>query len=275
MPIYSSCQQEARVDYQDMAVMTTAWRRPYYFRDTLESWAGNDGIRDLRRFAISTGPTDRYAQQLEVIGDLRPRFYCGLDILPQTQQAFRENGPHRAIAEAADQIFTGDPRVQFLVFGEEDVLVSSDTLAYMRWAATKFAGDPRVLAVLAHNRHGQGWDLQTPARDHDADQETVRLIRYFNPWCFGVWRDRWETILSPEWDRTCDSGGPMNSGYDWNVQQRILPGHKMVCVVPDASRSQNIGEREGWASTPDGIRQAHSYSFRAGRENCDYRLVGA
>lgn len=261
-----------------MAVMTTAWRRPYYFEPVLNSWANADGIDGLRRFVISLGPTDRRAQQVTVIKRAAPRFGVGLEILPQSDAAVRGDGrrvpfgPHRAIAEAITHVFT-DPAVEFVVAGEEDVQVSSDTLAYMRWAATEFQDSPDVLAVCAHNRHGQGWDDPGPAEDEDADQDAVRLLPYYNPWCWGTWRDRWEKILEPEWDYGCDSGGPLDSGYDWNVQSRILPRHNMVCVVPDASRSQNIGSLEGWASTPEIVAGAQSHSFRRQRDDPAYRLI--
>lgn len=267
------------MDFGKMAVMTTAWRRPYYFEPVLASWANTEGQEDLRRFIISLGPTDRYDQQVTVIRQMAPRFGVGLEVLPQSEAAVRGDGirvpfgPHRAIAEAIDHVFT-DPGVEFVVAGEEDVQVSSDVLNYMRWAATEFQDSPDVLAVCAHNQHGQGWDEPGPAADDNADQDTVRLLPYFNPWCFGTWRDRWEKILEPEWDYTCSSGDAATSGYDWNVQLRIIPRHGMLCVVPDASRSQNIGALEGWASSPEIVARAQSQSFRREREPGErYRLL--
>ena len=267
------------MNFSDMAVMTTAWARPYYFEPVLASWANAEGQDELRRFVIALGPTGRHDQQLALISRMRRRFGVDLEVLPQSEAAVAGDGirkpfgPHRAIAEAIDHVFA-DPAVEFAVAGEEDVQVSSDTLAYMRWAATEFQDQPDVLAVCAHNQHGQGWDEPGPAEDDDADQEAVRLLPYFNPWCWGVWRDRWEKILQPEWDYGCNSGGPMDSGYDWNFHSRILPRHEMVCVVPDASRSQNIGALEGWASSPQIVAQAQSQSFRREREpGGTYRLL--
>lgn len=266
------------MQFSDMAVMTTAWRRPYYFQRVLESWASAEGIDQIRRFVISIGPTDRYAEQMDLIERMAPRLGAGLEVLHQSEHAVKGDGirvpfgPHRAIPEAIDHVFA-DEAVKFVVAGEEDVQVSSDILQYMRWAATEFEHDPRVLIACAHSKGGQGWDLQIPARDADADQEAVRLLRYYNPWGFGTWRNRWDAILSPEWDRDCSSGGPMDSGYDHHIQRRVLPKYRMRCLVPDASRTQNIGEREGWASTPERFPLLHAQSFRERRENPQYRLV--
>jgi hypothetical protein len=254
-----------------MAVMITAWRRPYYLEPVLAAWSKATGIENITRFIIALGATDRIGAQIALIERMRPRFACPVDVRMQSYAAVIGNGPHRAIAEAASAAFA-DGDVDFLVFGEEDVQVSTDVLAYMRWAAERFADDPEVLTACAHNQGGQGWD--EPGRDDaDADQETARLLPYFNPWGWGTWRDRWEKILEPEWDYECDLGGPLTSGYDWVIQTQILPRHNMLCVVPDAARSQNIGALEGWASSPAGIARAQAQSFRAARDVPQYRLV--
>jgi len=65
----------------------------------------------------------------------------------------------------------------------------------------------------------------------------------------------------------------MDSGYDWNIHSRVLPRHKMTCVVPDASRSQNIGQFEGWASRPEHFPVMQAASFRSERGLVEYRLV--
>ena len=261
-------------DLSRMAVMTTAWRRPYYFERVLNSWSRAEGQDQLARFVISLGRTDRYQRQVKLIDRMRPRFGVPLEILEQSDRAMSVNGPHTAIAEAANHVFASD-QVDFLVFGEEDVMVSADTLAYMAWAAERFAEDEQVLAVLAHSRCGQGWDGPDVTDDPDADPAVVRLLRYFNPWCFGTWRDRWECVLEPEWDWDCTSGdNPMQHGYDHNIQRRILPRHSMACVVPDASRSQNIGQHEGWATNPQSWAYSQARSFTEKREAVDYRLAG-
>ena len=250
-----------RLDLSRVGLMCTAWRRPYYFERILGSWSRAEGQDQLARFVISLGRTDRYARQVKLIDRMRPKFGVPLEILDQSDAAMSVNGPHTAIAEAVNHVFA-DPDVQFCILGEEDVMVSADVLRYMAWAAERFAGDAEVLAVLAHSRCGQGWDGPEVTDDPDADPAVARLAPYFNPWCWGVWRDRWEKILEPEWDWRCDLGGPATSGYDWTIQTQVIPRHGMVCVVPDASRSQNIGQFEGWATNPQSWAYSQAKSFR-------------
>jgi hypothetical protein len=259
-------------DLSRMAVMCTSWRRPYYFERVLASWSRAEGQEQLARFVISLGRTDRYDRQVRLIDRMRPRFGVPLEILDQSDRAMSVNGPHTAIAEAASHVFASDD-ADFLVLGEEDVMVSSDVLHYMAWAAERFAEDQQVLAVLAHSRCGQGWDGPGVTDDPDADPAAARLLPYFNPWCFGTWRDRWEKILEPEWDYECNLGGPTTSGYDWTIQTQVIPRHDLLCVVPDASRSQNIGQHEGWATSPYSWAYSQARSFREfAPAPIDYRL---
>ena len=67
----------------------------------------------------------------------------------------------------------------------------------------------------------------------------------------------------------------MDSGYDHNIHRRILPEGGLVCAVPDASRSQNIGRHGGWASSEETWAFSQAASFRADREPVAYRLEDA
>ena len=262
----------------ELAVMATAWRRPYYLRPVLESWANADGIDQVRRFVISLGPTDRVHEQMELIQEMSPRFACGLEVLPQSEHAVRGDGirkpfgPHRAIAEAVTHCF-GDPRVGFVVAGEEDVVVSSDVLSYMRWAATVFQEVPSVLLACAHSRGGQGWDLQTPARDGDADQEAVRFGGTSMPGVGARGATGGRPSSSPSGTTTAIRAAQFRAATIGISRSASCPGHRMRCVVPDASRSQNIGEREGWSSSPDRFSLLQAQSFRQHRDNPQYKLV--
>lgn len=179
---------------------------------------------------------------------------------------------HAATANVVTAAFE-ETGADFVVVGEEDEIVSDDVLEYMRWAAAEFRDDAQVLLVNAHSKGGQGWDDHTPAQDADACQDTVRLRPYFNAWVWGTWRDRWEKHLLTQWDWDCTSGGAMDSGWDWNIATRIVPYGNFLCVVPDASRSQNIGYAEGWSSTAESFSFSQAQSFRESRDQVNYKLA--
>jgi hypothetical protein len=262
---------------ESAAVIITAHRRPDYLRQTLASWQRARGLDRLHSvtFALGYDP-DAWMAQLRVVDAFRRDSGLGdrVRVKVDSDAARRSNGMHRAIAEAANHVLQ-DPAVEFVIFGEEDIAVSADTLEYMSWARREFAAQGAVAAVCAHSVGGAGWDKREPADDADADQEAVRLLQYFNPWCWGTWRNRWEKLLEPTWDYDCNSGGPLDSGYDHHLHRRILPEGGLVCVVPGASRSQNIGRHGGWASNEETWAFSQAASFRADREPVAYRLQDA
>jgi FkbM family methyltransferase len=264
------------VSLNSTAIVCTALKRADYLRETLASWEAVRGIGQIHSFTLALGYDE--ANFMSVLGAYdRFRQSTGLGkrarVKMDSAEARASRGMHRAIAEAVSHVFA-DPAVDFVVCGEEDVIVSTDVLEYMEWARERFAGDEQVLCVLAHSVGGQGWDRWEPAQDADADQAAIRLLPYMNAWGWGTWRDRWEKVLAPNWDMDCTSGGPTTSGWDWHVATRIIPQGGFLAVVPDASRSQNIGREGGWASNAESFAFSQAQSFRAHREPASYVLTG-
>ena len=267
---------DMRVTLNNVAVVATAKSRPHYLREILSSWQKARGITDVHSFTLALGYDEgQFMSQLSAYDAFRSETGLGLRarVKIDSAAARASRGMGRAIGEAAVHVLA-DPAVEFLVFGEEDIIVSSDVLEYFAWARGTFAGDGRVLCVLAHSVGGAGYDEPGAClRDGDADQEAVKLLPYFNGWCWGVWRDRWEKVLGSTWDWDCNSGSRgYDSGYDWNLQARVIPQGGYVCVVPDASRSQNIGRSGGWAAQEVDFPGTQAASFRPDRRAVAYRL---
>lgn len=264
-----------------ISIVCTAWRRPEYLQETLASWSRVRGISEVRRFTIALGWSDQATleKQTEVIDAAKrpPDPLPMLRVKPDSSAARAARGMGRAIGEAITDAFR-DPGTQFVIAGEEDVVVSDDVLEYMSWAASEFKADPRVLIACAHTPAGQGFDEPGAGlrEDPDADPEVVRLIPRFSPWVWGVWRDRWERAIRPRWDWACDTAtrpDGTDAGYDWHLATRIIPQGGYVCAVPLASRSQNIGRDGGWAADPAQFEGTQAASFRPERGACAYRVV--
>ena len=117
----------------------------------------------------------------------------------------------------------------FVIHVEDDILLSSDALLYYEWCAEHYRSDPRVFSVTSYNRRAEAAD---PSEFHQ-----VRLRRWFHPWGWATWRDRWETF----------SGTLHSSPASWDVLLNVIHcvgGLSSRCheVYPELSRSQNIGE---------------------------------
>jgi hypothetical protein len=234
-----------------VAVVMTAWRRPYYLQETLASWAAADGIGDVP-FTVALDPSDRQHKMLTVIRDAG----FAAEVNPVRLGVLVNP------AEAISRAFRKDPGTGFVVCAEEDVIVSRDILAYFTWAAAEFAADRRVLAVCAHSNH------------EGTDPAAVDLRQEFSALVWGTWRDRWDTVLEPTWDRDYSSGDTEcpSSGWDWNLIARIIPRGRFLTVVPDQTRSQHIGEHEGIHCSAAQYREFLLASFEAGQEPVPYQV---
>lgn len=252
------------MNLSDVALVTTAWKRPYYLEQTLAAWGNVRGYKDLGAHFIKLGASDRLQQASDVIhgfnrGQLR--------VLEDDGTL----GPWRTNADGFRLAFADD-WCRFAIMAEEDILPADDILELMLWGANEFEDDKSVLVVNAHSRCGQGWDGPDVKDDPDADPAAVRLSPYFNQWGWGTWRDRFENVLLPDWDYDGTSGSATQSGHDWNIHLRTMRGH--VAVVPDASRTQHIGDREAWAANAWTLSWSKAASFREHREPVTYKLSG-
>lgn len=255
------------IGLSDVALVTTAWKRPYYLLQTLAAWEEVRGYSQLRRHIIKAGASDRLAEVLRMT-DL---YQLNYEHMVRVEVDDGTLGPWRTNANGFISGFS-DPGVKFVIMAEEDIQPSDDALEFLLWGATQFEDRADVLLVNAHSRCGQGWDGPDVKDDPDADPAAVRLLPYFNQWGWATWRDRWEKTLLPGWDYDGKSGHPMQSGHDWNIHLRTMRGH--VAVTPDASRTQHIGDREAWAATAETLAFSKAASFREHREPVTYKLSG-
>jgi hypothetical protein len=241
------------------AVVITAWRRPYYLERTLQSWAQVPEITQVPRLAIALGRHERQPEMLAVIADAEQRIGRKIEIIHDSDRATACMSCNGTIPEAADLMFA-DPQIQFFVLGEEDLVVSDDALTYMNWCAERFADDQQVLTV---NAFIEGTE--------DADPSIVRLRHDFRGWVWGTWRNRWEGVLSPQWDWDA-ALWKFQSGHDWHIDRRIMPAGNYLSAAPDASRVQNIGQLEGFTANPSDFPGTQAPSFRPSHGRVTYRL---
>jgi len=252
--------------FADIAICTTAWRRPYYLRETLAAWERVRSISQIRLFQVSLGASDRLDEARDTI-----REFAGP--IPHDVEVYEDEGnlgPWAVNAIALSRAFA-DPLVDFAFMAEEDILPADDLLEYVAWAKDEFRDEPEVLLVNAHSRCGQGWDGPDVKDDPDADPAIIRLAPYFNQWGWGTWRDRFQKILLPQWDWDGTSGTAMQSGHDWNIQLRSMRGY--VAVTPDASRTQHIGMLEAWAANEWTLSWSQAASFREHRDRVQFELA--
>ncbi len=226
------------------ALVITAWNRPEYFWDAARSWASVD-MTDWDVF-LRLEPSDPATEARHI------RIFESLMLLrgvkPENQNV-RINPERLGVLSHpwhafSDLLIHGN--YDFVVRTEDDLLVSNDVLSYFTWASEHFLDDQRVATVNAFSK-GPGGD------DH-----AVVAGQPFNPWMWGTWVDRWQDTISPTWDHDYSSGGEHDSGWDWNLETRVLPSQGLMTVQPLCSRVKNIGEH-GVHGTPENLPASPSW----------------
>lgn len=250
---------------RDVAVMTTACWRPYYLKRTLDSWLKVRGTDRICKFVVGLGDSPRKDEAVAVIEKFRADAPFPVHALLDSGKV----GPWRAIANTGNWTFE-DPDVNFMIVVDEDTYVADDIMELLMWERALCEDRDDVLLVNAHSRGTQGWDGPDVHDDPDADPAIVRLQCYFNQWGWGTWRRQWADVLIPDWDYDGTSGLPDQSGHDWNIALRTMHGY--LAAVPDASRTQHIGDREGMFSNPGTLAWSKAASFRPHRDPVTFRL---
>jgi FkbM family methyltransferase len=238
----------------NLAVVMTAWRRPYYLRRVLESWSKVRGVLDLALFRISMDESDREDAMFEVISEYQ-----------DLASSVRVNRPALGVGgnplQAISAVFQEYPYVEFVVLAEEDLVVSDDVLEYFTWAAGTFQKYPAMAMVCAQ------------PRPQGTDPAVARMYHHFsNVWVWGTWRSKWASFLKPNWDYTTPVRGCPGGDWAWYLDNSVFRNMDCQSVAPDVARSQNIGELEGAHSGPADYMLSQRSSFREHQEPVGYRL---
>lgn len=224
--------------------------RPDYFRQVVDHWTKVRGLDDWDPW-VSLEPSRVQAEMLVIAHS------GGFPVRLNT----RHFGVLRHPWEIMECSFADG--ADFCVIAEDDVLVSTDVLEYFAWVAKRFVNE-RVLTA------GSAIFYETVA-EHDLNRVVVH--NWFTPMCWGTWSDRWRSVLRDTWDYTYSSGTPEQpqSGWDWNLNLRVIPGGGWQVVSPVASRSTHIG-RYGVHNTEADFSASQSATFLQHRDPGEFHL---
>lgn len=222
----------------------TAYDRPDYLREVLASWAAVRGLGDWHvRFAVE--PSPRSAEVLGLVHDFVDR--AGLDdveVVVNTERLGVAENPYRHLGELFG---LGH---DFVVRAEDDLVVADDVLAWFEHVASVYADRPEVATAHAFTDTAERGDPAAYVRTPE-----------FCPWVWGTWRDRWDQVIGPTWDRdysTWNDSPGFESGWDWNLNTRVFPARRLVALAPLVSRVDNIGV-VGAHGTAENLRRAPTF----------------
>lgn len=239
------------------AIVLTAFDRPHYLQQVVESWLDVRGTESWDFIASIEPSTFEIQNKTRMLFEAMDRYTEFADF------SVRINEKVQGVLEHPWMCFQGLFDLgdyEFVVRAEDDLLVSSDILEYFSWAAETYADDAEILTVNAFTKE-------------EGPQDRARRSPRFNPWVWGTWQDRWIDTIGPTWDHDYSTynGHPGNeSGWDWNLDTRVMPKLELQSLYPTASRAQNIGEH-GVHGTPSNL--VRTSSFQEYRVPCRYREI--
>jgi hypothetical protein len=129
----------------------------------------------------------------------------------------------------------------FHVHFEDDTVPTRDALRWFAWARDRFKDDPAVMNVSGYQRISNGF------------RDQCGLRRWFTPWGWATWRDRWESIR--------DSWPADDRQVSWDTVIDKLTRRGRYEVRPMLARIQNIGA-EGGAHVPGAAWHAEHHLNR-------------
>ena len=247
-----------RLSSDQVVLAFTAYNRVDFLKRSLDSWRHTDlSLVTSVQFFIE--PSEHLEEILEAINvfEAQIRVPVVRHINPTKYGVLRNPW------ELFDNLFNKQ-LAQFVILGEDDFLVSPDTLNFFN--ATRREMDASTMAVCA-KWVGEGADMN-PSTWHRKAEFTGNI--------WGTSQRVWNTFMRDTWDFDYSSGTPEHpqSGWDWNLGVRVLPQNGLHCVVPTASRSYHIGT-VGVHCTEEDYQATTTHNFVSEPYKGEYRTVEA
>jgi hypothetical protein len=196
----------------NMNVTVSAYNRPAYLRATLAALSRCEGIGDCR-VTVLLDPCEETREQVTTAAKY------GFEAVAFSGRA----GCNRAILGALSYGFS-EMQSEFHLHFEDDTVPSRDAITWFRWAGEAYKHDASVMTVSGYQRISNGRPAECGSR------------RWFTPWGWGVWRDRWLGIAA---------GWAKDDSVSWDVVVNHVLRAGRFELFPTVSRIQNIGAEKG------------------------------
>ena len=165
-----------------MKVLTmTAWRRPDYFKEVIESLEEAEGIDEyLLLVSIDGGYPDKQEEMMDIL---------------QESSLNSEVFPHKTNIGCAGNtgfiLKEGFSRAERVIHVEDDTVFHPDALSWFEFNLDKYEHDERIFSVSGYTRDGDSltgeWE----------EPNLVGLRDWFHCWGWATWKRVWDEI--PMW----------------------------------------------------------------------------
>lgn len=195
-----------------MNITVSAYNRPEYLESTLNAITRMIGFRSST-VAVLLDPSESTDECLKVCDRASVRS------IVLTQHAGCNDAIYTCMRYGFE--FMGS---DFHLHFEDDTVPTRDALLWFSWARDKYRNDPTVFSVTGYQKQSNGVLSECGLR------------RWFTPWGWGTWVDRWAEIRD-RWSH--------GDGMSWDVHITTMLRGTRWEAFPTVSRIQNIGAEKG------------------------------
>jgi len=207
-----------KVKTKKKVITMTAYKRPEYTKRVLDGLKNCEGIKEFVLMPHVEPGNEEVIEMIKAVDFME----CDYSI-NNIRWDINEN-TFRALTH-------GFQESDFVIHIEDDTVPSPDFLAYMYQMKTLYEVDKDVLTICAYNKYPM----------EKIDQKDYHMCfrkKWFTPWGWGTWKDRWEKFIEPDWHKNGDK-------LSWDeYMNHVLRGEKDE-VRPMLGRTQNIGAEGG------------------------------
>lgn len=214
-------------------VAITLYRRPYETRKLFEALANCHRIHDYN-VLVSCDYLEEHSESCNEVLSLAYSF------VDSHRGAVWQNKPRLGVdlnklSVLPEAFLLSD----YVVFLEDDTPPAQDALCYFEAMNQMFRDDKSVISISGYNRY-----LEQETHERVLANETYHLDRgqQFTPWGFGIWKDRYESIVGLDGEKYKKATGlDANGLFDHNMCRWMRENQPCYTVYPVLPRTNHVG----------------------------------
>jgi hypothetical protein len=263
-----------------IAISMTAWRRPDYFEQVLDSIVEATGTTYPIHISIDGG----YAEEQLAMRKIAKHKIPNASVYAHQQNLGCANNTHYALARAFQ-----DPSIEAVIHLEDDTMLHPQFFEFMHQALEHYANEPRIFSVSGYKGRANQ-RMASRMLTENWGGNNVGLQRFFTCWGWGTWRRVWDEVKQ-EWfgihwkdDYPGEVEGQefmdsivKNPKGSWAQPLNHWWRHKgnRLEVLPDESLVQNIGREEGMFVGPldHDLQQTPMFNAQKRYESWDFEMA--
>lgn len=240
-------------------ISVSLYRRPNYTKQVLDALLECANIRDYHIVICCEPPSTRVKQ---INHDIENTIEIAKGFDHDNKLVVVNKNPLGCSMNIYSSIYNtfANTTTDFHIHFEDDTVPSKDCLIYFEWAKEYYKQDSSVGVVGAYERIGCA-DSFKPTIEYSEhyisdNRRKSAKRKWFNPWGWGIWRDRWEKNLAEPLYKRIHSPGPYLS-WDILTKRTLVDDQNLHQTYPLVSRIQNIGALNGLHCPSEAFHRAN------------------